>query len=337
MLIRHKISIDVYNVIHQKLCMKKQNINLYLASPRGFCAGVDRAVKIVEETIKKFGSPVYVRHEIVHNKDVVNSLAKIGAVFVEEVNEAPVDRPIIFSAHGVAKSVINEANQRKMISIDATCPLVTKVHNETVRHYNLGRHILLVGHKNHPEVTGTMGQVPKEFVTLIETEEDALNVKVLETNKIAYATQTTLSLDDTAAILKILKLRFPDIKGPNSEDICYATTNRQTAVKSMAKLCDIILVIGAKNSSNSLRLVEVAIAHGVKVAKLIPDIETLEEFLNTFEAHTAPNIGLTAGASAPETLVQVLISKLKKNFEVNLLDHEVTKENVKFNLPKMLR
>ena len=317
--------------------MKKQNINLYLASPRGFCAGVDRAVKIVEETIKKFGSPVYVRHEIVHNKDVVNSLAKIGAVFVEEVNEAPVDRPIIFSAHGVAKSVINEANQRKMISIDATCPLVTKVHNETVRHYNLGRHILLVGHKNHPEVTGTMGQVPKEFVTLIETEEDALNVKVSETKKIAYATQTTLSLDDTASILKILKLRFPDIKGPNSEDICYATTNRQTAVKSMAKLCDIILVIGAKNSSNSLRLVEVAIAHGVKVAKLIPDIETLEEFLNTFEAHTAPNIGLTAGASAPETLVQVLISKLKKNFEVNLLDHEVTKENVKFNLPKMLR
>jgi len=317
--------------------MKKQNINLYLASPRGFCAGVDRAVKIVEETIKKFGSPVYVRHEIVHNKDVVNSLAKIGAVFVEEVNEAPVDRPIIFSAHGVAKSVINEANQRKMISIDATCPLVTKVHNETVRHYNLGRHILLVGHKNHPEVTGTMGQVPKEFVTLIETEADAINVKVSETNKIAYATQTTLSLDDTAAILKILKLRFPDIKGPNSEDICYATTNRQTAVKSMAKLCDIILVIGAKNSSNSLRLVEVAIAHGVKVAKLIPDIETLEEFLNTFEAHTTPNIGLTAGASAPETLVQVLISKLKKNFEVNLLDHEVTKENVKFNLPKMLR
>ena len=317
--------------------MKKQNINLYLASPRGFCAGVDRAVKIVEETIKKFGSPVYVRHEIVHNKDVVNSLAKIGAVFVEEANEAPVDRPIIFSAHGVAKSVINEANQRKMISIDATCPLVTKVHNETVRHYNLGRHILLVGHKNHPEVTGTMGQVPKEFVTLIETEEDALNVKVSETQKIAYATQTTLSLDDTATILKILKSRFPDIKGPNSEDICYATTNRQTAVKSMAKLCDIILVIGAKNSSNSLRLVEVAIAHGVKVAKLIPDIETLEEFLNTFEAHTAPNIGLTAGASAPETLVQVLISKLKKNFEVNLLDHEVTKENVKFNLPKMLR
>ena len=314
-----------------------KKLDIYLAGPRGFCAGVDRAILMVQEALNKYGSPVYVRHEIVHNKDVVNSLAKIGAVFVEEVNEAPVDRPIIFSAHGVAKSVINEANQRKMISIDATCPLVTKVHNETVRHYNLGRHILLVGHKNHPEVTGTMGQVPKEFVTLIETEADALNVKVSETNKIAYATQTTLSLDDTAAILKILKLRFPDIKGPNSEDICYATTNRQTAVKSMAKLCDIILVIGAKNSSNSLRLVEVAIAHGVKVAKLIPDIETLEEFLNTFEAHTTPNIGLTAGASAPETLVQVLISKLKKNFEVNLLDHEVTKENVKFNLPKMLR
>jgi len=317
--------------------MKKQNINLYLASPRGFCAGVDRAVKIVEETIKKFGSPVYVRHEIVHNKDVVNSLAKIGAVFVEEVHEAPKDRPIIFSAHGVPKSVVNEAKQRKMISIDATCPLVTKVHNETIRHYNLGRHILLVGHRNHPEVIGTMGQVPNEFVSLIETIDDAINIKVKNTEKLAYATQTTLSLDDTKEILTVLIKRFPSIKGPNSEDICYATTNRQQAVKSMAKLCDIILVIGAKNSSNSLRLVEVAIAHGVKVAKLIPDIETLEEFLNTFEAHTTPNIGLTAGASAPETLVQVLISKLKKNFEVNLLDHEVTKENVKFNLPKMLR
>ncbi len=317
--------------------MKKQNINLYLASPRGFCAGVDRAVKIVEETIKKFGSPVYVRHEIVHNKDVVNSLARIGAVFVEEVNEAPIDRPIIFSAHGVAKSVVKEANQRKMITIDATCPLVTKVHNETVRHYNLGRHILLIGHKNHPEVTGTMGQVPKEFVTLIETENDARNINVNDLQKLAYATQTTLSLDDTDAILKILKFRFPNIKGPNSEDICYATTNRQKAVKSMAKLCDTILVIGAKNSSNSLRLVEVALAHGVRVAQLIPDEYTLDRFLSTFDSNSSPNIGLTAGASAPETLVQVLISKLKKDFEVNLIEHEVTKENVTFNLPKILR
>ena len=317
--------------------MKKQNINLYLASPRGFCAGVDRAVKIVEETIKKFGSPVYVRHEIVHNKDVVNSLAKIGAVFVDEVHEAPKDRPIIFSAHGVAKSVVNEANERKMISIDATCPLVTKVHNETIRHYNLGRHILLVGHKNHPEVIGTMGQVPSEFVSLIETIDDARNIKVKNSDKLAYATQTTLSLDDTREILTVLKKRFPSIKGPNSEDICYATTNRQQAVKSMANLCDTILVIGAENSSNSLRLVEVALSHGVKKAQLIPDEYTLDQFLEGFNPSITPNLGLTAGASAPETLVQILISKLKKDFDVNLIDHEVTKEDVKFNLPKMLR
>ena len=294
-------------------------------------------MKIVEETIKKFGSPVYVRHEIVHNKDVVNSLAKIGAVFVEEVHEAPKDRPIIFSAHGVPKSVVNEAKQRKMISIDATCPLVTKVHNETIRHYNLGRHILLVGHRNHPEVIGTMGQVPNEFVSLIETIDDAINIKVKNTEKLAYATQTTLSLDDTKEILTVLKKRFPSIKGPNSEDICYATTNRQQAVKSMAKLCDTILVIGAQNSSNSLRLVEVALGHGVKTAQLIPDEYTLDKFLESFNPSLTPNLGLTAGASAPETLVQVLISKLKKDFEVNLVDHTVTKENITFNLPKILR
>jgi 4-hydroxy-3-methylbut-2-enyl diphosphate reductase len=317
--------------------MKKQNINLYLASPRGFCAGVDRAVKIVEETIKKFGSPVYVRHEIVHNKDVVNSLAKIGAVFVDEVHEAPKDRPIIFSAHGVAKSVVNEANKRKMISIDATCPLVTKVHNETIRHYNLGRHILLVGHKNHPEVIGTMGQVPSEFVSLIETVDDARSINVKNTEKLAYATQTTLSLDDTREILTVLKKRFPSIKGPNSEDICYATTNRQQAVKSMANLCDTILVIGAENSSNSLRLVEVALSHGVKQAQLIPNEYRLDQFLEGFNPSITPNLGLTAGASAPETLVQVLISKLKKDFDVNLIDHAVTKENITFNLPKILR
>ena len=317
--------------------MKKQNINLYLASPRGFCAGVDRAVKIVEETIKKFGSPVYVRHEIVHNKDVVNSLAKIGAVFVDEVHEAPKDRPIIFSAHGVAKSVVNEANKRKMISIDATCPLVTKVHNETIRHYNLGRHILLVGHKNHPEVIGTMGQVPSEFVSLIETVDDARIINVKNSEKLAYATQTTLSLDDTREILTVLKKRFPSIKGPNSEDICYATTNRQQAVKSMANLCDTILVIGAENSSNSLRLVEVALSHGVKKAQLIPDEYRLDQFLEGFDPSITPNLGLTAGASAPETLVQVLISKLKKDFDVNLIDHAVTKENISFNLPKILR
>jgi len=317
--------------------MKKQNINLYLASPRGFCAGVDRAVKIVEESIKKFGAPIYVRHEIVHNKDVVNSLERIGAVFVDEVNQAPKDRPIIFSAHGVAKSVVIEAQKRKMIAIDATCPLVTKVHNEAIKHYNLGRHILLVGHKNHPEVTGTMGQVPEESVSLIENIEDAKLIKVENPDKLAYATQTTLSLDDTREIIQVLKERFPLIKGPNSEDICYATTNRQQAVKSMAEFCDTILVIGAKNSSNSLRLVEVALNHGVKTSHLIPDEHTLNQFLESFNPTLSPNLGLTAGASAPETLVQVLISKLKKDFEVNLVDHEVTKENITFNLPKILR
>jgi len=317
--------------------MKKQNINLYLASPRGFCAGVDRAVKIVEESIKKFGAPIYVRHEIVHNKDVVNSLERIGAVFVDEVNQAPKDRPIIFSAHGVAKSVVIEAQKRKMIAIDATCPLVTKVHNEAIKHYNLGRHILLVGHKNHPEVTGTMGQVPEESVSLIENIEDAKLIKVENPDKLAYATQTTLSLDDTREIIQVLKERFPLIKGPNSEDICYATTNRQQAVKSMAEFCDTILVIGAKNSSNSLRLVEVALNHGVKTSYLIPDEHTLDQFLESFNPTLSPNLGLTAGASAPETLVQVLISKLKKDFEVNLVDHEVTKENITFNLPKILR
>ena len=249
--------------------MKKQKINLYLASPRGFCAGVDRAVKIVEETIKRFGSPVYVRHEIVHNKDVVNSLAKIGAVFVDEVSEAPTDRPIIFSAHGVAKSVMDEAKQRKMISIDATCPLVTKVHNETIRHYNLGRHVLLIGHKNHVEVVGTMGQVPKNNITLIETEEDAYKVRVDNPNNLAFATQTTLSIDDTSKILSILKSRFPNIKGPSSEDICYATTNRQMAVKNIAKKCDIFFVIGSRNSSNSVRLVEVAKKSGCKKIVLL--------------------------------------------------------------------
>jgi len=317
--------------------MKKQNINLYLASPRGFCAGVDRAVKIVEESIKKFGAPIYVRHEIVHNKDVVNSLERIGAVFVDEVNQAPKDRPIIFSAHGVAKSVVIEAQKRKMIAIDATCPLVTKVHNEAIKHYNLGRHILLVGHKNHPEVTGTMGQVPEESVSVIENIEDAKLIKVENPDKLAYATQTTLSLDDTREIIQVLKERFPLIKGPNSEDICYATTNRQQAVKSMAEFCDTILVIGAKNSSNSLRLVEVALNYGVKTSHLIPDEHTLDQFLESFNPTLSPNLGLTAGASAPETLVQVLISKLKKDFEVNLVDHEVTKENITFNLPKILR
>ncbi len=317
--------------------MIKQNINLFLAAPRGFCAGVDRAVKIVEEAIKKFGPPIYVRHEIVHNKEVVSSLAKLGAIFVKEVTDAPEKATIIFSAHGVSKSVYKEAQKRNMLYIDATCPLVTKVHNETQKHYNLGRHILLIGHKDHPEVIGTMGQVPLNAVTLIETENDAKKVIVKNPSNIAYATQTTLSVDDTVNILKILNKRFPDLKGPSTEDICYATTNRQLAVKSIAKKCDCILVIGANNSSNSKRLVEVAKVNGVKKSYLISDETDLNNFLKTYNPIKMKNIGLTAGASAPETLVQVLISKLKKDFNVNVIDEEVVKENLVFNLPKSLR
>mgnify|MGYP001359025668 FL=1 len=317
--------------------MVKQNINLYLASPRGFCAGVDRAVKIVEQAIKKYGSPIYVRHEIVHNKDVVKSLESLGAIFVDEITDAPENSTIIFSAHGVPKSVFVNAKKRKMLSIDATCPLVTKVHNETIKHFNSSRKILLIGHKNHPEVIGTMGQVPDGNVILIESLNEAKNIYIEDTNNLAYATQTTLSVDDTKEIIEVLKQRFPDIKGPSTEDICYATTNRQLAVKSMADMCDYILVIGAQNSSNSQRLVEVAKKNGVSNSYLISDEDDLNIFLNNFNFTDSINIGLTAGASAPETLVQILISKLKRKFEVNLINHEVVKEDIIFNLPKLLR
>ena len=297
--------------------MVKQNINLYLASPRGFCAGVDRAVKIVEQAIKKYGSPIYVRHEIVHNKDVVKSLESLGAIFVDEITDAPENSTIIFSAHGVPKSVFVNAKKRIMLSIDATCPLVTKVHNETIKHFNIHRKILLIGHKNHPEVVGTMGQVPDGNVILIENLNEAKNIYIEDTNNLAYATQTTLSVDDTKEIIEVLKQRFPGIKGPSTEDICYATTNRQLAVKSMANVCDYILVIGAQNSSNSQRLVEVAKKNGVSNSYLISDEDDLNIFLNNFNFTDSINIGLTAGASAPETLVQILISKLKRKFEVN--------------------
>tara|TARA_B100000927_G_scaffold204380_1_gene165788 strand:- start:271 stop:1116 length:846 start_codon:yes stop_codon:yes gene_type:complete len=280
--------------------MVKQNINLYLASPRGFCAGVDRAVKIVEQAIKKYGSPIYVRHEIVHNKDVVKSLESLGAIFVDEITDAPENSTIIFSAHGVPKSVFVNAKKRKMLSIDATCPLVTKVHNETIKHFNSSRKILLIGHKNHPEVIGTMGQVPDGNVILIESLNEAKNIYIEDTNNLAYATQTTLSVDDTKEIIEVLKQRFPDIKGPSTEDICYATTNRQLAVKSMADMCDYILVIGAQNSSNSQRLVEVAKKNGVSNSYLISDEDDLNIFLNNFNFTDSINIGLTAGASAPE-------------------------------------
>lgn len=317
--------------------MIKQNINLYLASPRGFCAGVDRAVKIVEQAIKKFGPPIYVRHEIVHNKDVVKSLENLGAIFVNEIDDAPEQSTIIFSAHGVAKTVFKNAKKRKMLSIDATCPLVTKVHNETIKHFKLDRKILLIGHKNHPEVIGTMGQVPNGNVKLIENIDEAKNIQIDNESDLAYATQTTLSIDDTKEIIDVLKKRFPNIKGPSTEDICYATTNRQLAVKSMSKICDYVLVIGAINSSNSQRLVEVAKKSGIKNSYLISKEDDLDNFLKNLIFDHTINIGLTAGASAPETLVQVLISKLKKNFNVNVINHEVIKEDIKFNLPKSLR
>ena len=317
--------------------MVKQNINLYLASPRGFCAGVDRAVKIVEQAIKKYGSPIYVRHEIVHNKDVVKSLESLGAIFVDEITDAPENSTIIFSAHGVPKSVFVNAKKRKMLSIDATCPLVTKVHNETIKHFNSNRKILLIGHKNHPEVVGTMGQVPNGNVILIENLDEAKTINIENANNLAYATQTTLSVDDTKEIIEVLKQRFPKIKGPSTEDICYATTNRQLAVKSMTNICDYVLVIGAQNSSNSKRLVEVAKKNGVENSYLISEEHDLNVFLSKLNFKNSINIGLTAGASAPETLVQVLISKLKKKFDVNLIDHEVVKEDIIFNLPKVLR
>ena len=291
--------------------MVKQNINLYLASPRGFCAGVDRAVKIVEQAIKKYGSPIYVRHEIVHNKDVVKSLESLGAIFVDEITDAPENSTIIFSAHGVPKSVFVNAKKRKMLSIDATCPLVTKVHNETIKHFNSSRKILLIGHKNHPEVIGTMGQVPDGNVILIESLNEAKNIYIEDTNNLAYATQTTLSVDDTKEIIEVLKQRFPDIKGPSTEDICYATTNRQLAVKSMADMCDYILVIGAQNSSNSQRLVEVAKKNGVSNSYLISNEDDLNIFLNNFNFTDSINIGLTAGASAPETCSNTYL-KIKK-------------------------
>ena len=316
----------------------KKELKIYLASPRGFCAGVKRAIEIVEKSINKYGSPVYVRHEIVHNKQVVDELKKKGAIFVDELSDVKDNnRPIIFSAHGVPKSVPEEAKLKNLSYVDATCPLVSKVHRESEQLHKKGYEIILIGHKNHPEVIGTMGQVPDGNVILIESLNEAKNIYIEDTNNLAYATQTTLSVDDTKEIIKILKQRFPDIKGPSTEDICYATTNRQLAVKSMANMCDYVLVIGAQNSSNSQRLVEVAKKNGVSNSYLISDEDDLNIFLNNFNFTDSINIGLTAGASAPETLVQILISKLKRKFEVNLINHEVVKEDIIFNLPKSLR
>ena len=308
-----------------------KNLKILLASPRGFCAGVDRAIEIVKKALLKFGSPVYVRHEIVHNTQVVENLRKLGAIFVEELDEIKDhSRPVIFSAHGVPKSVPEEASNKKMFYIDATCPLVTKVHKEAERHNKNGYKIILIGHKGHPEVIGTMGQVPNENIILIETIEDAKKLKI--DGPIAYVTQTTLSVDDTKDIIKVLEKKFPEIKAPIKEDICYATTNRQNAVKKIASKCDMFLVIGSDNSSNSKRLVEVAKKAGCSRAQLVD----FKKELPLKEIVECDTIGLTSGASAPEKLVQDFISEIKKYAKVTIDEHITTKEGVTFKLPSLL-
>ncbi len=312
--------------------MKSKEIKVLLAAPRGFCAGVDRAIEIVKKSIKKFGAPVYVRHEIVHNKQVVDSLKKIGAIFVEELNEIKdKSRPIIFSAHGVPKSIPIEATNLKMMYIDATCPLVSKVHREAENLNKKGFHILLIGHKNHPEVIGTMGQLPSEEIDLIETTDDAEKYKNSKKD-IAYVTQTTLSVDDTKNIIKILKKNFPNIKDPIKEDICYATTNRQAAVKNIAEKCDMFFVIGSKNSSNSLRLVEVAKQSGCKHSELIHT----DNFIPLSKINECKSIGISSGASAPEILVQNFINELKKSFKIKIEEIEIIKEDIVFKTPRKL-
>ena len=308
-----------------------KELKILLASPRGFCAGVDRAIEIVKKTLEKFGSPVYVRHEIVHNAQVVESLKKLGAIFVEELNEIKDrSRPVIFSAHGVPKSVPEEASNKNMFYIDATCPLVTKVHKEAERHNKNGYKIILIGHKGHPEVIGTMGQIPKKNIVLIETIEDAKKLKL--DGPVAYVTQTTLSVDDTKDIIEVLKEKFPNIKAPIKEDICYATTNRQNAVKKIASLCEMFLVIGSDNSSNSKRLVEVAKRAGCKKAQLVD----FKKELPLKEIIKCNTIGLTSGASAPEKLVQDFIYEIKKHIKVSIDEQVTAKEGVTFKLPSSL-
>jgi 4-hydroxy-3-methylbut-2-enyl diphosphate reductase len=306
---------------------------LHLAAPRGFCAGVDRAIRIVELALEKWGAPVYVRHEIVHNRTVVDALRRKGAVFVEEVHEAPADRPIVFSAHGVAKSVPQEAAARNMIQVDATCPLVTKVHIEAARHHESGLQLVMIGHDGHPETVGTMGQLPPGEVLLVETEEDVARLEVRDPERLAFVTQTTLSVDDTAGIVAALRSRFPSIQGPGREDICYATTNRQMAVKAMAPSCQAILVVGAPNSSNSRRLVEVARKAGCPTAQLI---ETAAE-IDWRSLEGARSIGLTAGASAPEELVNEVIDALRARWDVTVLPVVAAEEDVEFKVPRILR
>ena len=313
--------------------MRDKLIKVYLASPRGFCAGVDRAIEIVKKSLEKYGSPVYVRHEIVHNKHVVESLKKIGAIFVEELDEIKdKSRPVIFSAHGVPKSIPAQASDLKMEYIDATCPLVTKVHREAENLNRKGDHILLIGHRNHPEVIGTMGQIENGGIDLIESVDDAKNYQNIPNKELAYVTQTTLSVDDTKEIITELKRRFPRIKEPKKDDICYATTNRQSAVKKIASFCDMFFVIGSRNSSNSVRLVEVAKKSGCENSLLIHS----ESEIPFDKIDACKTIGISSGASAPEILVEEFIKNLKKRYQIEIENTEVIKEDVTFKIPGKL-
>jgi len=313
--------------------MTKPALDIYLAAPRGFCAGVDRAIKIVELALEKWGPPVYVRHEIVHNKYVVDGLRDKGAIFVEELSECPDDRPVIFSAHGVPKSVPAEAQAKNMVYVDATCPLVSKVHIEAERHHENGLQIIMIGHKGHPETIGTMGQLPEGGVLLVESTKDVENLIVRDPSKLAYVTQTTLSIDDTAEVVEALKTRFPTIVGPHKEDICYATSNRQAAVKEIAPEVDALLVIGAPNSSNSQRLVEVAKKAGCENSQMVQRAAEI----NWNSLMNIKSVGITAGASAPEILVNEVVDALKERFEIKTHLVETATESVNFKVPRILR
>ncbi len=311
----------------------KNNILLFLVEPRGFCAGVERAIDIVEASLDKWGPPVYVRHEIVHNKHVVGTLKRKGVVFVEDLKECPTDRPVIFSAHGVPKSVPEDAKERNLLFVDATCPLVSKVHIETERYSKKGLQIIMIGHKGHPETIGTMGQLPPGEILLVETVEDVESLNPSNPDKLAYVTQTTLSIDDTIEISNALKKRFPSIIAPHKEDICYATTNRQIAVKELADKVEVILILGSQNSSNSKRLVEVGAKAGCKYVELIDNAS----MVNWAIFDNVNSVGISAGASAPETLVEELVTEFKKRFTVKLNYLPVIKENVSFKMPRLLR
>ncbi len=312
--------------------MARPSLRILLASPRGFCAGVDRAIQIVEMALKKYGAPVYVRHEIVHNRTVVEDLQALGAVFVDELDEVPEGAPVVFSAHGVPKSVPMDAKHRKLIAVDATCPLVSKVHREAERHWREGREVVLIGHAGHPEVIGTLGQLPAGSIHLIEDVADAEAFTPRDPSKLSYATQTTLAVDETEAVLAVLRRRFPAIGAPKREDICYATTNRQLAVKEMAPRCDAIIVLGAPNSSNSVRLVEVAKRSGCAKAFLVQRAGEID----WSAVGTVQTVGITAGASAPERLVQEVIDAFRDRYDVAIEPVVVTTEDVRFKLPRVL-